>query len=213
MEHILQAQFKTTDLEALYGLTSDMILEYGGGNLLNLRSTIPELLESTFPNHAWEAWRFNSQRLWMPELHGQAHRQAETTKEFVQHLGVRLGIPPGDLASWYRVSAPRLQAVGARTIVKKLGGLHAALETAYPDHQWEASKFDYNAKKAAQHVLRRAVETLFPSEGTCMRNLYFASPFSPFMRKQKFWKARSCHPAKNFLAVAMFRNWTCTCPD
>eukprot|EP01125_Pyxidicula_operculata_P020286 TRINITY_DN7472_c0_g1_i1.p1 TRINITY_DN7472_c0_g1~~TRINITY_DN7472_c0_g1_i1.p1 ORF type:complete len:592 (-),score=76.57 TRINITY_DN7472_c0_g1_i1:48-1700(-) len=64
---------------------------------------------------------------------------------------------------WYRISGKQLQYFNALGIIKTHGSLFNALVKAFPEHNWDKTKYLNQAKKAAQRWLLLKVKELFPN--------------------------------------------------
>jgi hypothetical protein len=79
----------------------------------------------------------------------------------LDELGKNLHV--NELDDWYRVSHQQLRSAGAKSVVELFGGLQQILRFAFPEHEWQKSKFQQGAgKKSEQRHLVNTIKALFP---------------------------------------------------
>jgi hypothetical protein len=126
------------------GVAPKAIVADGGGTLMRLHgNSIWRLLKSTYPHHEWIPWSF--QRSQVPQGYW---ADSHNCRQFFDSVGQKLHI--SQLEDWYTISYRQLASAAPAGIVSHKQGrsLAAKLAFAYPEHQWDVSKF---ARTKASH--------------------------------------------------------------
>eukprot|EP01125_Pyxidicula_operculata_P008535 TRINITY_DN2859_c0_g3_i4.p2 TRINITY_DN2859_c0_g3~~TRINITY_DN2859_c0_g3_i4.p2 ORF type:complete len:333 (-),score=32.63 TRINITY_DN2859_c0_g3_i4:27-1025(-) len=138
-----------------YHFTSKRVfIENDGGGILikHYKGSPYELLKDLYPDFKWEPRRFNKapHSYWKNE---------ENVKESILSLSTSLKIK--NLDDWYRVSAKQLHHLGVAGLVNEYGSLYKPLKIAYPQHDWDKSKFSSKSKRASQRWLYVCLRDIF----------------------------------------------------
>jgi len=118
----------------LYNVTADDIVRNGGFKLLNYYSGSPsKALQSAYPEHIWEIWRFDQLPMGFWE-------QIENHKEFFDRLYKLLGFTSMD--DWYNISFKDIERSGGAALTKQYNfSPSKALQSVYPEHNWMSWRF------------------------------------------------------------------------
>lgn len=128
-----------SNLDKWYSVSIEDINKNGGRGLLKHFNGSPALmLQAMFPDHEWQAWRFN-------RLRGRGQLEAESLKSFAEFIEKSLGV--SSLDKWYELTDENLKDIGAIAQLKKIGGLCTLLRQVYPDHPWDESLLSPSPKE------------------------------------------------------------------
>jgi hypothetical protein len=152
------------DLDSWYSITTPPLVSSNKAvrTVLDLYGgSLSAALESIFPDHPWQPWKFRKLR----------HRYWDaiqiTSEPFRKYMLDYLGrdtLRIETLDDWYRVSTQQLRLVSAHGVIIKFGGLFHILRSLVPEHPWEKEKFSSKSKKSAQWLLKNHLRQLFPEE-------------------------------------------------
>lgn len=84
----------------------------------------------------------------------------ETVRSYFDSIAGQLSI--SDPTDWYRISRVQIRDFGGLSLYRKFGGLAKALQFAYPDVDWDLSKFPSVTKKSEQRLLKIKIEEILP---------------------------------------------------
>lgn len=133
----LKLGIKPGDYEAWYGVTTNDLLSNGGTGILNSRQNSPKaLLEFAFPEHNWDPNRFvkRPQNYWA---------SPENLREFMDEVGVKLGIQKGEYEKWYKVTKAMLMKNNAgRALGYHKCSPSSLLRSVYPEYPWRRWRFN-----------------------------------------------------------------------
>jgi len=172
--------------------------------LSRFNNSLHALAKGIFPDIDWQAWKFlKSPDGWRPQTGLSTATSADlshSAKELALSLSNSLGIQ--DMSDWYRVSRADLDTIKATNTLRKFAStiamspdnstmptplisLELLLTAAYPEHNWDSSRFHPDSsrfrpgvlqtrqlesslpnKKSAQFYLKQASKTIFPHEST-----------------------------------------------
>jgi len=112
------------------------IVQRGGLHLLKLHdSSVSKLLKALYHDYPWELSRFSvkPRHFWKDE-----HNQ----RVFMATLRHKLGIAEDDLDTWYKVTNATIVKYGGAGFLNVFDGSWInALNSLFPDHDWDPTKF------------------------------------------------------------------------
>eukprot|EP01124_Arcella_intermedia_P024198 TRINITY_DN4020_c1_g1_i1.p1 TRINITY_DN4020_c1_g1~~TRINITY_DN4020_c1_g1_i1.p1 ORF type:complete len:339 (-),score=72.03 TRINITY_DN4020_c1_g1_i1:1123-2139(-) len=83
-------------------------------------------------------------------------------RKFFESASVQLYI--SEPQDWYRISRGQIKDVGGKGLYTAFGNLGKALQFAFPEEDWDISKFSLRRKKSAQRWLRVILEQILPEK-------------------------------------------------
>jgi len=156
--------------DSWYSLSTQDLIQFGGSRFLKKHNnSLSSLLQSNYPNHNWEVWRFKStpRHFWS---------QFENQRFFFCSLASILKIR--SLSDWYSISNAEIEKYGGQGLLKHYygGSFIRALKTIYPHHCWQPWRFQKTMNKFWQgDVNRRAYfEWLVRHKGFSIPHLFYA---------------------------------------
>ena len=127
----------------------------GAENYLNIchNGSLTKAITSVYPKHDWKLWKFTYSHK------GSIFEEDSKTKQYLEWVSQELGIT--SLDDWYRITWTKLNTIDASSVIrKKYGGLVNLLKQFYPDHHWDAKRFQGHWK--SQHSLFLCIQELLP---------------------------------------------------
>eukprot|EP01118_Nematostelium_gracile_P001159 TRINITY_DN1119_c0_g3_i1.p1 TRINITY_DN1119_c0_g3~~TRINITY_DN1119_c0_g3_i1.p1 ORF type:complete len:421 (+),score=92.33 TRINITY_DN1119_c0_g3_i1:78-1340(+) len=127
----LATKLKFTSKEDFYGLKVKDLEEDGGHSILSSHHRSPaNVVMETFPEHPWEIQRFRK-----PSGH---FNSIENRRKYLKFLEISLKIR--EMEDWYRLK--NSDFYNAEEFLSKYGNsVPRLLQSEFPEHQWERSKF------------------------------------------------------------------------
>eukprot|EP01127_Copromyxa_protea_P014851 TRINITY_DN4197_c0_g1_i1.p1 TRINITY_DN4197_c0_g1~~TRINITY_DN4197_c0_g1_i1.p1 ORF type:complete len:722 (+),score=134.76 TRINITY_DN4197_c0_g1_i1:213-2168(+) len=86
----------------------------------------------------------------------------ENVREFFESVGKQLYI--AEPSDWYRISRDQLTNLGGWGLYTAFKSLGTALKFAYPEIEWDESKFSFRGKKSGQRWVRVVLEQILPEK-------------------------------------------------
>jgi len=124
------------DRAGWYKVTYQAVVDHGGSTLIgNFDNSLIKMLQNVYKDFEWDPLRFSQvpRNYWV---------SMENQRRFMDDLGLKLGIPPGDYAAWYKVSYKTIIENGGNTIFKKhQSSISAVFEAIYPEYKWDKLRF------------------------------------------------------------------------
>eukprot|EP01027_Heterolobosea_sp_BB2_P018850 GEZU01026495.1.p1 GENE.GEZU01026495.1~~GEZU01026495.1.p1 ORF type:complete len:840 (+),score=185.05 GEZU01026495.1:594-3113(+) len=123
-------------LDDWYSVTTQEVSKRGGRGLLNhfYGGSLVRALQSLYPDHPWQVWRFASvpKGFW---------EDRENHRRFFDHIAQELQLK--DLDGWYNVTAQQVAERGGGGLLRAYYGdsLCSAVQAIYPEHHWEVWRF------------------------------------------------------------------------
>jgi len=99
------------EMEQMYQLSKDKILDYGGRGLLAVYSNSPAgLLLAAYPSHSWQVWKFDKvpNRWW---------QDTANQKKYMESVRKQLNIKA--MEDFYRLSKDDLTAAGGALLLRR----------------------------------------------------------------------------------------------
>jgi hypothetical protein len=141
-----------TNMDAWYSVTTQTVARLGAsgviskynnslpqGNISSLSKSDEKALKSIYPDHPWEASRFKNVRPSDIKPYGY-WTNIDNQRAFMEQLAKRLQIQ--HLDDWYEVKTEAVVKNGGMMLLAHYhGSLRGALQTIYPDHPWDNTKF------------------------------------------------------------------------
>lgn len=117
--------------EDWYRISKRHFAENGGGGLLRsrYRDSTFLALSSVYPSHRWLPWKFeHMQQRWWDKV--------ENQRQFLDWCAAELGI--SEPRQWKNIAIQQIINLGGEALIKNQhgGSLRRALETCYPEKQW-----------------------------------------------------------------------------
>eukprot|EP01126_Amoeba_proteus_P062279 TRINITY_DN8440_c0_g1_i18.p1 TRINITY_DN8440_c0_g1~~TRINITY_DN8440_c0_g1_i18.p1 ORF type:complete len:473 (-),score=86.32 TRINITY_DN8440_c0_g1_i18:2687-4105(-) len=97
-------------------------------------------------------------------------------REFFESVKEKLHI--SSTSDWYRISQKQLKRFGGSGVYKKFKKIGVALQHAYPEIEWDMSKFSCPRKRSGQRWLKVVLSRLLPPNTELHEN---------FLHHQLFW--------------------------
>lgn len=124
-------------LHLWYNVSTSQVLRNGGIDLpWKYSGSIPLLTKTLYPDHPWDP----SQFLHRPRTEPNIWLDLNNIRSALDCMAERLGIDGSNLENWYKVSARKYREVG--TLHQRFGSRLKLLQAAYPDHPWDAQRFE-----------------------------------------------------------------------
>lgn len=157
----LAPQVKVAKMEDWYSVTTELVVERGGGGMLKCFGfSLSAALECAYPEHKWELWRFSNppRRL---------QNQNEDVKGMVLWLAKQFHVDK--LEEWYRIPLQQIKRQIPLTVQDRYGGLFELFSGVYPEHEWDQEKLSEGRAppKSSQRILKLRVQEIFPNTGIC----------------------------------------------
>eukprot|EP01127_Copromyxa_protea_P008452 TRINITY_DN1940_c0_g1_i3.p1 TRINITY_DN1940_c0_g1~~TRINITY_DN1940_c0_g1_i3.p1 ORF type:complete len:257 (-),score=39.33 TRINITY_DN1940_c0_g1_i3:310-1080(-) len=112
------------------------------------------VLTKLYPSVGWIEGKF-------PRAPSKTWNDREKTRKSLLYAAHALGVKQDE--DWYRVSIDQMESVGLKGALTSFGSLSQAVSFAFPEIQWDMSRFRLRSKKATQRMLSLVVSTIFPS--------------------------------------------------
>lgn len=122
--------------EPWYALKTSDIRNRGGFGLLRVYDgSVSKILQGVFPEFTWDLSRFHRK----PR---NFYASSDTQREYLESIGLKLGIQKGEFGKWYKVTNDAVIRGGGSTLL----AMHAfsvsrMVSSLFPEHQWDASLF------------------------------------------------------------------------
>src|SRR5689334_18500289 len=132
---MLNDKFNSQSLELGYNLTLNDWNKYGGkGLLLYFNDSLSTALQSIFPNHIWQTWKFNE------SVESGFWDTIKNSRKFMDNLGKKLEYK--SIEDWYKIKEKDIQDNQGGTLLKKYNNtISKLIESIYPEYKWDSSKF------------------------------------------------------------------------
>lgn len=135
----------------------------GKGLLRYYNSSMSALLQAVYSNHQWDRWRFvkAQNNYWNIMSSTTNEKDVRELRSFLETLAVKLHIKSEGkaeypLESWYQVSLEKFKSDSIR--ISQVGGLARALRLAYPQHNWDETRFKRRTR--TRTITQRRIESL-----------------------------------------------------
>ena len=124
------------DWEAWYQVTSQRLIEHGGGALLlRYEQSLYGLLSSLIPEFKWDRLKFSKapQNYW---------NSFDNRKGFLDEMGRSLGISKDNMERWYEVTHKDVHDLGGGALLAQFhGSLPNMITSIYSNIKWDPIKF------------------------------------------------------------------------
>jgi hypothetical protein len=116
-------------------VTYSDVIKHGGVGLIGkvYNGSLVNALKSVYPEFQWEEWNFSrvTAGFW---------KEKSNQKAFLDYVAKKLGII--NTEDWYRVKQSDIHRMGGDRLLRYYGdSLTKALQTIYPDSNWEMWRF------------------------------------------------------------------------
>lgn len=127
-----------------YSLTPSQLLRHGGLNLpWRYLASISLFARTLYPEHPWRDILFQSRPLTKQELWS----NPKNIRASLLYIAEGLGFDGENMESWYQLSQKAMVKMGARHLLPQRGGKLRLLRVAFPEHEWDVSRFKYKLKR------------------------------------------------------------------
>jgi hypothetical protein len=128
---------KVDSMEQWYLVKNKQIIDYGGNGILSVAgNSISTALADVYPEHNWQPWKFHWTTTETWKIPAAVHFFFESLR----------GENPLD-SLYTLASFTRRKPHGKKVLAAFKGSLLNALQTAYPQHSWDANRFEKQRKK------------------------------------------------------------------
>ena len=123
-----------------YFVTEDQVTEFGGAVYLTKFSSLLRALQSIYPNHRWEMWKFGTVSMghW---------KKKENHINFFDWLKRKMGFKSMD--DWYNVTQEDIHRNGGGGLLLSYfrNSPSLALQSVYPQHPWMIWRFKQTSNR------------------------------------------------------------------
>ena len=144
-----------SEKEKWYHLTTRKIISNGGRSLLKRHGdSVSRMLASVFPEMDWDTSKFFKapDDMWV---------SLEKQRNFMDELGVKLGMDRGSYEGWYKVSHRDVNDLGGGSLLALYkDSLPSLLMNVYPEHKWVSWKFPRRPAKLASATIQQMLSEM-----------------------------------------------------
>lgn len=129
----LGGKLRVEGMEGWYGVRASDVRRNGGAGLLDRFGGLANAMVATFPDHVWQAWRFEAvpKGFW---------EEGRNRRDYLDWLGE--GLDVARLEDWKKVTVGQIQERGGGELLRIFNGsLARALADVYPSHSWEPWRY------------------------------------------------------------------------
>lgn len=124
-----QLNFKS--MEDWYSLSVDQIAKHGGKSILHHHHSIPQMIQTLFPQYKWYPLKFN---------------QLNNQKHFLEWLGKKMNFQ--SMEDWYNITQQMIIKHGGGAMLPSFNySTLQMLQTMYPHHEWVPWKLKNSPKE------------------------------------------------------------------
>ena len=130
-----------SDWDKWYSVTTAEFGKCGGRVLLSMyNSSLSKALMAIYSEHKWDLSKFS-------KLPHKYWANSSNQRAFMNEIGLKLGINPGEYSKWYKVgNADVISHGGAVILHEHNSSLSGLLNAVYSDHTWDVLKFETRPK-------------------------------------------------------------------